>query len=217
MDLAQARFNMVEQQIRPAEVLDEKVLDLLLVVKREDFIPEAWRNLAFVDMETPIKADVRTLPPRIEARLVQEVAVKPTDKILEVGTGCGYTTALLAKLGRHVYSVDIDPELTEMARANLDKAGIRNVTLETGDAAQGWAANAPYDIIVISGSVPVLPTQFVDQLNRGGRIFAIVGDAPIMRVTVFTKEADGKLSERQFMETVVTPLTNAAQPKRFSF
>ena len=217
MDLAQARFNMVEQQIRPCEVLDEQVLDLLFEVKREEFIPQPWREFAFVDMETPIKDNVRTFQPKLEARLVQELKIRPTDKILEVGTGCGYLTALLAKLGRHVYSVDIDPELTELARNNLDAAGIRNVTLETGDAAQGWSAHAPYDVIVVGGSLPYLSEGFTKAVNRNGRIFAVIGDAPVMYATLFTRQDDGSFSERRFLETMNTPLKNAAQPNRFSF
>ncbi|NLR76638.1 protein-L-isoaspartate O-methyltransferase family protein [Leeia aquatica] len=217
MDWAQARFNMVEQQIRPWEVLDETVLNLLFEVKRENFIPANWRDLAFVDMETPIKQGVTTLPPKMEARLLQELHIGATDKVLEIGTGCGYLTALLARLARHVYSVDIDPELTELARGNLSRADIRNVTLETGDAAQGWNSRAPYDVIVVTASLPVLPDSLLSQLNPGGRLFAIVGDAPVMVASVMSKDGAGTVSRRVLFDTQTAPLQNAAQPQRFSF
>lgn len=217
MDWAQARFNMVEQQIRTWEVLDETVLNLLFEVKRENFIPASWRDLAFVDMETPIKQGVATLPPKVEARLLQELHIRETDKVLEIGTGCGYLTALLARLARHVYSVDIDPELTELARGNLSRADIRNVTLETGDAAQGWRNRAPFDVIVITASLPVLPDSLLDQLSPGGRLFAIVGDAPVMVASVLEKDAAGVVSRRALFDTLTAPLQNAAQPQRFSF
>ena len=217
MDWAQARFNMVEQQIRPWEVLDETVLNLLFEVKRENFIPANWRDLAFVDMETPIKQGVTTLPPKVEARLLQELHIGATDKVLEIGTGCGYLTALLARLARHVYSVDIDPELTELARGNLSRADIRNVTLETGDAAQGWNSRAPYDVIVVTASLPVLPDSLLSQLNPGGRLFAIVGDAPVMVASVMSKDGAGAVSRRVLFDTQTAPLQNAAQPQRFSF
>lgn len=217
MDWAQARFNMVEQQIRPWEVLDETVLNLLFEVKRENFIPANWRDLAFVDMETPIKQGVTTLPPKVEARLLQELHIGATDKVLEIGTGCGYLTALLARLARHVYSVDIDPELTELARGNLSRADIRNVTLETGDAAQGWNSRAPYDVIVVTASLPVLPDSLLSQLNPGGRLFAIVGDAPVMVASVTSKDGAGTVSRRVLFDTQTAPLQNAAQPQRFSF
>ncbi|WP_374338908.1 protein-L-isoaspartate O-methyltransferase [Leeia sp.] len=217
MDWAQARFNMVEQQIRPWEVLDETVLNLLFEVKRENFIPANWRDLAFVDMETPIKQGVTTLPPKVEARLLQELHIGATDKVLEIGTGCGYLTALLARLARHVYSVDIDPELTELARGNLSRADIRNVTLETGDAAQGWNSRAPYDVIVVTASLPVLPDSLLSQLNPGGRLFAIVGDAPVMVASVMSKDGAGTVSRRVLFDTQTAPLQNAAQPQRFSF
>ena len=157
-DVERARFNMVEQQIRPWEVLDQRVLDLLLHVRREEFVPPRYRALAFADMEIPLGHGETMLAPRIEARMLQELAVAPGDRILEVGTGSGYMTALLASLGSHVYSVDIIPEFTRSAGAQLEAHGIANVTLETGDAARGWDRNAPYDAVVVTGSLPV-PTS----------------------------------------------------------
>ena len=165
MDFEKARFNMVEQQIRPWEVLDQQVLDLLFRLQREDFVPEQYRSLAFADMEIPLGHDEKMLPPKLEARMLQELAIKSTDRILEVGTGSGYMTALLASFGNHVYSVDIIPEFTRSAAARLAAHGVGNVTLEIGDAARGWDKHAPYDVIVLTGSVPVLPEAFQKSLR----------------------------------------------------
>ena len=157
MNIEQARFNMIEQQIRPWEVLDPNVLDLLFVVKREDFAPAAYRNLAFADMELPIGQGQVMLAPRVEARLMQELGLKKTDKVLEIGTGSGYMAALMAARAEHVVTVECRPELAEMARTNLNNAGIGNVTVETGCGANGWASRGPYDAIVLSGSVSSFP------------------------------------------------------------
>src|SRR5215831_8003025 len=145
IDVERARFNMVEQQIRTWEVLDQEVLDLLFEVHREDFVPAQYRDLAFVDMEIPLGHGEKMLAPKLEARMVQELAIKPSDRILEVGTGSGYMTALLAKRGAHVYSVEIAPELSAQASAKLAEHRITNATLEVGDAARGWTRHAPYD------------------------------------------------------------------------
>src|SRR5688572_840509 len=167
-DVQLARFNMVEQQIRPWEVLDQQVLDLLFEVRREEFVPEQYRALAFADLEIPLGGnataraapDEKMLSPKLEARMLQELAIKPSDRILEIGTGSGYMTALLAKRGAHVYSVEINPRFSSEAAARLAVHGIGNITLEVGDGARGWAAHAPYDAIVLTGSVPVLADEF---------------------------------------------------------
>jgi len=217
MNLEQARTNMVEQQIRPWEVLDQDVLDLLYVVPRENFVPPADRNLAFVDMEIPIGEGERMWAPKIEARALQALAVHKSDQVLEVGTGSGYLTALLAHRAAHVRSVEIKPALAAFGRANIARHGVTNVMLETGDAAQGWAAGAPYDVIVLTGSVPVLPKAFLEQLAPGGRLFAIVGDAPIMTARLVTCVAPGSVRSAGLFETVVAPLVNCEQPPRFRF
>jgi protein-L-isoaspartate(D-aspartate) O-methyltransferase len=217
MNFEQARFNMVEQQIRPWNVLDQHVLNLLLEMRREDFVPEAYRNLAFVDMEIPIGHGEVMLTPKMEARIIQELAIKKTDKVLEVGTGSGYMTALLAREAQHVYSVEIVPELKEQAAEKLRAHGAHNVTLELGDAARGWVRHGYYDVIVLTGSVPVLPEAFFASLNRGGRMFAIVGDAPVMEAKLITCLGESACRTTILFETCVPPLRNALQPQRFSF
>ncbi len=216
-DVERARFNMVEQQIRPWEVLDQQVLDLLFQVHREDFVPASCRMLAFADMEIPLGHGEKMLSPKLEARIIQELRIQPTDRVLEVGTGSGYMTALLAGLAAHVYTVDIVPEFTQAAAARLRAHGIANVTVETGDAARGWDKHAPYDVIVVTGSLPVLPPAFQGSLQPGGRLFAVVGEAPIMEARLVTCISRGVYNAMDVFETCISPLRNAIQPERFVF
>lgn len=217
MNFEQARFNMVEQQIRTWNVLDQQVLDLLLEMRREDFVPAAYRDLAFVDMEIPLGHGEVMLTPKLEARIIQELAIKKTDRVLEVGTGSGYMTAMLARRAEHVYSVEIVPELKSQAEEKLRSHGIHNVTLELGDAAQGWNRRGTYDVIVLTGSVPVLPETFLASLNKGGRMFAVVGDAPVMEGTLITCLGEGVCRTANLFETCAPPLRNVRQPQRFVF
>jgi protein-L-isoaspartate(D-aspartate) O-methyltransferase len=217
MNIEQARFNMVEQQIRTWEVLDQAVLDLLYVVRREEFVPDAYRSLAFSDLEIPIGHGQSMMQPKVEARILQEVAPKSTDRVLEVGTGSGYLAALLAHRARHVHSVEIVPELKQLGEANLRRAGVANVTVEGGDAARGWAKRAPYDVIVLTGSTPELPEAFLAQLAPGGRLFAVVGEAPVMEARLVTCVAPGSFNAVDLFETVLAPLANALEPDRFEF
>ena len=217
MDFERARFNMVEQQIRTWEVLDQKVLDLLFKLRREDFVPPAYRELAFVDMEIPLGHGEKMLQPKLEARLVQELAPVETDRILEIGTGSGYMTALLATLGGHVYSVDIVAEFTRTAGERLAAHGIRNVTLETGDAALGWDQHGPYDVIVLTGSVPVLSESFKTSLTPGGRLLAVIGEPPVMAAQLITSAEAGAYNSVVLFETCIAPLRNAPRPERFVF
>lgn len=217
MTLEETRFNMVEQQIRTWSVLDDTVLELLYKMHREDFVPAEYQYMAFVDMEIPLGHGQLMHTPKMEARILQEVQVKKTDKILEVGTGSGYLTALLATKGDHVYSVEIIPELKAMAEANLKAHDITNVTLEEGDASHGWPSHAPYDVIIITGSTQVLPEAFKQCLNPGGRLFAIIGKAPIMNVVLITCEAPGVFNTKSLFETYINPLINAQQSERFVF
>ncbi len=216
MNIEQARFNMIEQQIRPWEVLDPAVLDLLFVVKREDFVPAAYRSLAFADMEIPLGHGQAMLAPKIEAKLLQELGVKKTDKVLEIGTGSGYMAALLAARAEHVVTVELVPELADMARRNLEQAGVANVTVETGDGAQGWSHRGPYDVIVLSGSVPALPGALLKQLRVGGRLAAIVGEAPVMEAQLVTCTAEGVYNTVNLFETVVPALANTEAKSAFS-
>ena len=196
-------------------MLDQDVLDLLYAVLREEFVPPAYKALAFADMEIPIGEGERMMPPKIEARILQELAVKKIDRVLEVGTGSGYLTALLAHRAARVHSVEIKAQLAEFARRNLLRHGADNVTLETGDAAHGWGKDAPYDVIVLTGSTPVLPPEILAQLAPGGRLFAVVGDAPAMVATLFTCGAAGDFASVGIFDTVIAPLVNAARQSRF--
>ncbi|MBL8417589.1 MAG: protein-L-isoaspartate O-methyltransferase [Dechloromonas sp.] len=217
MNIEQARFNMIEQQIRPWEVLDPQVLDLLFVVKREDFVPAAYRNLAFADMEIPIGSGQVMLAPRVEARLLQELGIKKTDKVLEIGTGSGYMAALLAAGAEHVVSIESRPELAEFARQNLERAGVTNVTVEVGNGAAGWSQRGPYDAIVVSGALPSLPATLLKQLRVGGRLAAIVGEAPVMEAQLVTCSAEGAYNTVNLFETVVPALDGGEAKSTFSF
>ena len=217
MNIEQARFNMIEQQIRPWNVLDQDVLDLLHVVKREQFVPAAYQNLAFADVEIPLPGGEAMLAPKIEARVMQEVGVKKHETVLEIGTGSGYMAALLAHRAAKVTTVEINPETAELAKKNLANAGIHNVTVETGNGAEGWAKGAPYDVIVISGALEVLPEAFLKQVKVGGRIAAIIGQAPVMEASVITRTGENTYSTIKVFETNVRYLTGAPVPSHFQF
>ncbi|OAI51515.1 protein-L-isoaspartate O-methyltransferase [Betaproteobacteria bacterium SCGC AG-212-J23] len=214
MNLEQARTNMVEQQIRTWEVLDQDVLDLLYLVPREEFVPAAHRALAFSDLEIPIGHGEKMWQPKLEARVLQELNIRKTDRVLEVGTGSGYFTALLAHRCAEVVSVEINPALAAMGRANLERHGVDHVVLETGDAARGWPSHAPYDVIVLTGSTPILPATLLAQLAPEGRLFAVVGDAPAMAARLVVAGGQGVTD---LFETVIRPLANAERPSRFKF
>jgi protein-L-isoaspartate(D-aspartate) O-methyltransferase len=217
MNIEQARFNMIEQQIRPWDVLDPRVLDLLFVVKREDFTPPAYRNLAFADMEIPLGSGQTMLAPKIEAKMLQELGLKNTDKVLEIGTGSGYMAALLAARSEHVVTVESRPELAEMAKQNLERAGITNVTIEIGDGAKGWSQRGPYDAIVVSGSLPSVPDALLKQLRVGGKLAVVVGEAPVMEAQLITCTADGIYNTVNLFETVIQPLDGIAAKASFTF
>jgi protein-L-isoaspartate(D-aspartate) O-methyltransferase len=216
MDMEQARFNMIEQQIRPWEVLDPEVLDILAMVRREVFVPEALKALAFADLELPIGNGQTMLSPKIEARVLQEVGVRNTDIVLEVGSGSGYMAALLASKAEYVHTVEIDPVLAETARRNLRQAGVSNVSVEIGDAALGWSGPSPYDVIVLSGSLPELPNAFLRQLKLGGRLMAFVGTAPIMQARLIIRSDDQAFNSINLFETVVPALITGTR-QRFVF
>lgn len=217
MDFEKARFNMVEQQIRPWDVLDPEVLDTMMDIKREEFVPAAHRALAFADLELPIGDNQHMLAPKIEARLLQAVQVRKSDKVLEVGTGTGYMAALLAAHADHVLSIEINPALAATARANLERNHIHNVRVIEGDGAQGWPAEAPFDVIVMSGSLPVLPESLQNQLKVGGRLVAVVGAAPAMQAVLVTRVGETQFQRVGLFETVVAPLANAVPAPAFSF
>jgi protein-L-isoaspartate(D-aspartate) O-methyltransferase len=216
MDFEQARFNMVEQQIRTWEVLDPTVLDLLSSVRREEFVPHAHRALAFADLEIPLGHGEAMWAPKLEARALQELAPRRGESVLEIGTGSGYLTALLASLAGHVTSVEIHPDLAAGARAKLAAAALGNVEIHVGDGARGFGSDA-YDAIVLTGSTPILHEAFCKQLKPGGRVFAIVGDAPAMTARLYRWTAPGACVMAPLFETVVKPLVNAPEPARFTF
>jgi protein-L-isoaspartate(D-aspartate) O-methyltransferase len=209
MNIERARFNMVEQQIRPWNVLDPNVLDLLFEVRREEFVPQSYRSLAFADVEIPLTPHAVMMPPRMEARMLQELELAPDAQILQVGTGSGYMTALLASQGAHVTSLEIDPALQAQAQANLEEAGIENVTLILADGLKGYEAGEPYDAIVLTGSVPSVPDVLLHQLALGGRLMAVVGSGPVMEMVRIHCTGPGSYSRETLFETWLPPLENA--------
>lgn len=217
MNLEQARYNMVEQQIRPWEVLDQEVLDLLMTVKREQFVPPACIKLAFADTTIPLGHGAAMLTPAIEAKFLQALQLRKSDKVLEIGTGSGYMAALLGARSDHVYSVEIEPELAARARANLQRQCADNVTVIEGDGARGWPAQAPYDAIVLSGSVPEIPEALLAQLKVGGRLLAAVGEAPLMQARLVTCVGEGRFQSVTLFETDIPRLRNAQERSKFVF
>ncbi len=222
LDFERARYNMVEQQVRPWDVLDQSVLDLLFVVKREAFVPEPYQALAFTDMEIPLRIHgVDTgecmWAPKLEARIVQEIAIKPHETVLEIGTGSGYLSALMAHKAHHVLSIEIELRLKAFAEANLARAGVHNVRVDLGDGTQGWPAKAPYDVIVVTGSLPIVPAALKSQLRIGGRLAAIVGDEPAMTAQLLTRATDSSFDVVKMFETSIKPLRNAERPSSFRF
>ena len=217
MNLELARFNMIEQQIRPWDVLDGTVLHLLALVKREDFVPLAHKALAFVDMEVPLPGGQVMLAPRVEARMLQDLAVQKHEKVLEIGAGSGYMAALLAHRSQRVISLEINPDLVAMARANLQKAGVHNAEVRHGDGAKGVPVEGPFDVIVLSGSVAEVPQALLAALKVGGRLAAIVGEDPMMRATFITRISDTECRTVQPWDTVAPRLVNFAERSSFVF
>ena len=228
MNTELARFNMIEQQIRPWDVLDPNVLSLLATLRREDFVPPALRALAFVDSQIPLLKDVKgatpgtcMLEPKVEARLLQELAVGRHEKVLEIGTGSGFMAALLAHRAMQVISLECRPALTRMARESLARNGIVNVRVvdvsSATEGARGMPAEAPFDAILLSGSVAEVPRALLEQLKVGGRLAAIVGDEPVMRARLFTRVSETAFAERDLFDSVAPRLEGFAEHPRFAF
>ncbi len=215
--LEQARFNMVEQQIRPWQVLDPAVLHTLQHIARELFVPAAYQALAYTDTEIPLGHGQAMVAPRIDARLMHDVTLKPTDKVLEIGTGSGYLTALLADRSHHVVSLEINPELYAKARTNLQSAGISNVDLRMADGSAGASDAGPFDAIVLGGSVYEVPQALLDQLKVGGRLIAIVGEEPVMQATLYTRTSASAWDHKALWDTTAPRLLGFKQPSRFTF
>jgi protein-L-isoaspartate(D-aspartate) O-methyltransferase len=217
MNTEQARFNMIEQQIRPWDVLDQSVLSLLAVVKREDFVPTAYRALAFVDTEVPLPGGQSMLAPKVEARLLQELNVHKHERVLEIGTGSGYMAALLAHKAQQVTTMETHAGLVEYAVAALRRDGAMNVSVRHADGSRGLPQEGPFDVILLSGSVADVPPHLLAQLKVGGRLAAIVGQLPIMRATLFTRSSDHDFSSVEIFDTVAPRLSGFDEPTRFKF
>ncbi|MCV2358007.1 protein-L-isoaspartate O-methyltransferase [Paucibacter sp. TC2R-5] len=217
MNIEQARFNMIEQQIRPWDVLDAGVLQLLAVVKREDFVPPSCKALAFMDVEIPLPGGQCMLVPRVEARLLQELKVARHEKVLEVGAGSGFMAALLGHRAQRVISLEINPELAAFAAANLKRAGLANVAVREQDGANGFAAEGPFDVILLSGSVAEVPAALLAQLKLGGRLAAIVGEEPVMRAQLIVRVGEQDFRTSNLFDTVAPRLQGFAPVSAFSF
>jgi protein-L-isoaspartate(D-aspartate) O-methyltransferase len=215
MNVEKARFNMIEQQIRTWEVLDRRVLDCIARTPREEYVPREYRDLAFSDTAIPLGDGELMMPPRVEARVLQSLRLTPGDRVLEVGTGSGYLAALLAALARQVISVEISPRLAAFAQANLAAHSVDNVTVAAGDAARGWRDGAPYDAIAVTGSMPVLTGELQRQLKPGGRLFAVVGDAPVMEARLISRVTEDGFHTESLFETLLPPLRGVQRPARF--
>ena len=216
-DPERARHNMIEQQIRPWEVIDQRVLDVLQAVPRDAFVPGGYRGLAYADIEVPMGRGEVMLAPKIEAKLLQALAVQPTDRVLEVGTGSGFLTACLARLGGHVVTIELHGDFTEQARARLTELGIANVEYLTGDVFTAELAGAPFDVIAVTGSMPLPSDRLEGLLNDGGRLIAVVGEPPAQEAQLVTRIREGVLRRENLFETVVPPLQNAPRPEAFVF
>ena len=217
MNFDQARFNMVEQQVRPWEVLDERVLGLFESIRREDFVPLRYRKMAFADLAIPMDHGQFMMKPVVEGRLLQALDIKDDETVLEIGTGSGFITACLANMALRVVSVDIFEQFTNEAAAKLEEKGIENVELETGDAMGDWQPEQAHDLVVVTGSVEFVPEQFMGWVNPGGRLFAVCGDSPAMQAKLFTRLNVSDWREESLFETDLPRLVNAAHAPEFEF
>lgn len=217
MNLEQARFNMIEQQIRTWNVLDPNVLELLSIVKREKFLPENLQSLAFMDIELPLADKSLMLSPKMEARILQEVSIKKHESALVVGAGTGYLPALLACRAKHVTCIESSPAIFTVAKKNLQREGVKKVSLTLGDGAKGWPQDAPYDVIVMTGSLEVLPEELKQQLKVGGRLFVVVGCAPIMTAYLITRVNETEFTSTPLFETSIPTMPHAEHRSMFSF
>lgn len=217
LNLEQARFNMVEQQVRTWDVLDPRVLDLLERLPRDAFVDERYRQLAYADLNLPLEHGEQMMSPKLEGRLLQALGVTGSEQVLEIGTGSGYVTACLASMGAHVTSVDIYPDFLERAQQRLTVQAIRNTTLISGDASKGWNDGKRYDAIAVTGSLPELHQGFHHSLTIGGRLFVVVGDGPMMEGLLITRISEDQWSTESLLDTHVPPLVNARRTPRFDF
>jgi protein-L-isoaspartate(D-aspartate) O-methyltransferase len=215
MNLEQARFNMIEQQIRTWDVLDQRVLDTLAILPRDEFVPQGYRELAYADIRIPLGHGEVMMTPKVEARMVQTLRLKDSDRVLEIGTGSGYVTALMAKLAGHVYSMELYEDLSAAASERLAKHGIDNVNLHVDNGVRGWPGEQPYDAIAVTGSMPMLMDDLLRQLRIGGRLFVIVGQPPIMEALLITRAGAQDWSRESIFDTDLPPLREVPQPRQF--
>jgi protein-L-isoaspartate(D-aspartate) O-methyltransferase len=219
VNIETARFNMIEQQIRPWDVLDQSILDTVALVRRECFVPEAYRNLAFMDMEIPLNTNGEhtgesMFAPKMEARLLQELAPRAADQVLEIGAGSGYMAALLAHRAQSVVTYELLPVLAQFAKTNLARNGCANVQVVQGD---GFTATGTFHVIAVSGAVASLPQNLMQLLAIGGRMTAIVGSAPVMSAVLVTRVGEAQFESVKLFETLVKPLAGGPQPDKFKF
>lgn len=212
-----ARSNMVEQQIRPWKCFAVDTLELLQIVKRENYVPAALRGLAFADTALPLGFEASMFEPKLEALALSALALKPHEKVLEIGAGSGFMASLLAQHADHVWSLELVPELAAMARANLQANGVDNVTVELRDGLDGLPEQAPFDAIMVSGAVAEIPAALLYQLKPGGRLFAVVGKAPVMSAQLLTRTGDADFRTQSLCETMLPYLRQARQPTAFAF
>ncbi|MDO8959771.1 MAG: protein-L-isoaspartate O-methyltransferase [Rhodocyclaceae bacterium] len=217
MNYEQARHNMIEQQLRTSEVLSSAVVDLLYADQRENYVPDAYRALAFSDCAIPLSPTASMLTPKLEARILQTADLKRSDRVLEIGAGSGHMAALLAERAQQVWTLEIDPALAEFARRNLANDGVANVTVEAGDGLAGLPAHAPFDFILVSGGVPEIPATLLAQLKVGGRLLAFVGESPVMTLRLVTRQTETAYGSTDLLETDVPLLQNVRATERFSF
>lgn len=217
LNFDQARFNMVEQQIRTWTVLDTKVLDVMMQIPREAFVPDAYKNMAYSDIGIPLDHAQEMMHPKIEAHMLQALNIQENDNVLEIGTGSGYATALMASLGKHVTSVEIYPDLLRRAGMRLSGLNISNVTLEEGDAIDGWPEHGPYDAIAVTGAVHTVSDKLKNNLTIGGRLFVIVGNSPVMEAMLIERKSESEFEQTAILETEIAYLTNGEKPKSFEF
>jgi len=217
MNIEKARFNMIEQQVKPWKVLDEQLLGAMATLPREMFVPDSYKALAYADIAVPLSHNQKMLTPRELARLVQALNLSPEDKVLDIGCGSGYSTALLAKLSSQVFSVDIFPDFVEMTKQHLKKLSIDNVTIEEADATAGWMVHAPYDAILMTSALPCLPDALIDNLKPDGKVAAILGTSEDCSAVICELDPQGKWIQETLFPTQAAPMINIEQPNQFVF
>lgn len=217
MNIDTAQLNMIKQQLRTGDVLNEAIIDLYQALPRDAFVPKAYQAFAYSDFKIPLAHQQKMLTPLEEATILQALNLQGNETVLEIGTGCGYMTALLAKCAQQVISVDCFEEMTKAAQKNIEAFDIENVSLITGDAHRGWMDNAPYDVIVISGALSYLDDIFKPQLMKQGKLFAIIGDGHVMQGRLFTLDAEEQWQQQVLFDTTVAPLQNKGEGSTFIF